>query len=271
MRVDRAGAEEQRHGDFLRRRSAGDLPDDQPFLGGEQFEWVRPIPARPLPGRDQLAGRPFGERGRADRGERLVRRLQFGTGLGTAAAPRGLAAVGSVCQLKRSPIVTIPAGHPAPTGHRRHDDSEPRSTTFTDAGHDQRMVRKMAEELRGVIEAWSAMELYGNVDGLRGLLLDDFVGIDPLGFMLDKQQWLARYTSGDFAYQALVWGEVGIREYGDAAVVTGVQLQQATYQGNPNDGRFRGSQVYVQVDGRWKLAGIQLSMMPGTPMPGPPR
>lgn len=128
----------------------------------------------------------------------------------------------------------------------------------------------MTDTLERLVADWARAELGGDVEALRDLLLDDFVGIGPMGFMLDKEQWLARYTSGGFEYKALKWDELQVRDYGSCAVVTGVQDQDGRYQGNPVIGRFRGSQVYVQADGRWRLAGVQLSLMPGTVLPGAP-
>ena len=99
------------------------------------------------------------------------------------------------------------------------------------------------------------------------MITDDFRLVGPFGFILDRQQWLDRYRSGDFTTTTLSWHDVEIREYGDTAVSIGTQTQEAAYKGTPSNGDFRVGHVFVRRDGRWLIAGVQLS---STSPPGPP-
>jgi hypothetical protein len=104
-----------------------------------------------------------------------------------------------------------------------------------------------------------AAELRGDVAFLDQLVTEDFGAIGPLGFTLTREQWLDRYRSGDFRYRSLVWDQVTVRVYGDAAVVTGRETQEADYKGQDSSGQFRTTQVYVKQGGMWHLAAIQFS------------
>lgn len=57
------------------------------------------------------------------------------------------------------------------------------------------------EELNTFGQTWANAELRGDGDALNNLLADDFSGVGPLGFLLNKEQWLARFRSGDLKYE----------------------------------------------------------------------
>jgi len=120
-------------------------------------------------------------------------------------------------------------------------------------------VEQIEQEVLRLADAWATAELRGDTAFLEARLTDDFIGIGPLGFMLTKQEWLARHRSGDLKYEAFNLDEVKVRVYNDAAVLTGRQVQNAAYRGNPIQGQFRTTLVFVQQQGQWQLASLQLS------------
>ena len=115
------------------------------------------------------------------------------------------------------------------------------------------------QEVMRLADAWATAELRGDTTFLESTLADDFIGIGPLGFMLTRQEWLARHTSGDLKYESFSLDEVKVRMYNDAAILTGRQVQNAAYRGNSIQGQFRTTLVFVQQQGKWRLASLQLS------------
>jgi ketosteroid isomerase-like protein len=121
-------------------------------------------------------------------------------------------------------------------------------------------------DIETITQKWAAAERRGDVDELASILSDDFVGVGPLGFLLAKQEWLTRHQSGDFTYEAVDLDEVTVRVYDRAAILIGRQMQRGAYRGNRVDGQFRTTLVFVQQEGRWRLAGLHLSAI-GQPPP----
>jgi hypothetical protein len=115
------------------------------------------------------------------------------------------------------------------------------------------------------VDAWRAAELGGDTARLGEILSEGFVAIGPLGFILTKEQWLQRLSSGDLKYGALRLDDVQVHAYGEASVMTARETQEATYRGQPTPGQFRTMMVWVKPAGTWLLAGLQLSPLAPKP------
>jgi ketosteroid isomerase-like protein len=112
---------------------------------------------------------------------------------------------------------------------------------------------------------WAAAECHGDVSTLDRLLTDDFAGIGPLGFVLPKPAWLARFQSG-LSYDRFELEEIQRRDYENAAVVTARQIGKGTLGGDPLPFEtLRATLTLICREDRWWLAAIHMSFVAGTP------
>jgi ketosteroid isomerase-like protein len=123
----------------------------------------------------------------------------------------------------------------------------------------------MADSIDSFLGEWSAAEQAADTGRLGTLLTDDFAGVGPLGFILPRQAWLARHSSGDLRYDSFGLAEVQARVYGRAAVVTARNNTSGSYQGHPIPASTRATLVLVGDSGHWRLAAIHMSFIAGTP------
>lgn len=129
-----------------------------------------------------------------------------------------------------------------------------------------------ADDILALGARWAAAEQRGDTAELEAITTADFTLVGPLGFVLNKQQWLARYLTGGLVTKSLTWHDVVVRDYGTAAATIGVLTQEAQFQGNDANGSFRGSHLFVHDGARWTLAGLHLSLINAMPFqPLPPR
>jgi ketosteroid isomerase-like protein len=120
------------------------------------------------------------------------------------------------------------------------------------------------------LDAWAAAERDGDAAATDRLLTDDFVGIGPVGFVLDKAAWLRRHDDG-LSYDSLGLDEIASRFYGETAVTTARWNAHGSSHGHPIPEATRATLVAVGGDDAWRLATIQFSFIAGTPgAPGPP-
>jgi ketosteroid isomerase-like protein len=121
---------------------------------------------------------------------------------------------------------------------------------------------------------WTTAECDADTAALNQMLTDDFVGVGPLGFTLPKAAWLGRHQGGDLKYESFDLDELQVRTYADAALVIARQTAKGAYQGNPLPTDLRASLVLVRQQESWRLTGIHMSFIAGTPgappIPGAP-
>jgi uncharacterized protein (TIGR02246 family) len=114
------------------------------------------------------------------------------------------------------------------------------------------------QEVLDLVSRWAHVELTGDVDAYADLLAEDFVGVGPVGFALDGEQWAQRHRGGlqNEEFDIL---EPNVRLHGDTAIVGAVQRQKTIARGRDASGSFRLVLVAVRENGRWVIAHIQLS------------
>jgi uncharacterized protein (TIGR02246 family) len=129
----------------------------------------------------------------------------------------------------------------------------------------------MTSELFDLVTRWARAEEANDAGALDRLLTADFVGVGPLGFVLGRDQWLARFGNG-LENRAFAVEDAQVRDYGDAAVVVGVLDQETSFRGGDNSGRFRITLVAVRPEDRWRLAGVHIGPLqqPAGPPPREP-
>jgi ketosteroid isomerase-like protein len=123
----------------------------------------------------------------------------------------------------------------------------------------------MTTDIDQLLTTWAEAERAGDATTLEGLLTDDFVGIGPVGFVLDMDAWLVRFDQG-LQYEQLDLDEVSTRRHGDAAIVVAHQHAIGSHAGNPTPPDTRVSFTIVPDDDHGvRIASMQYSFI------GPPR
>ena len=80
-----------------------------------------------------------------------------------------------------------------------------------------------------LVTSWAKGEEANDAAALDRLLAADFVGVGPLGFVLGRDQWLARFGNG-LENRAFAVEDAQVRDYGSAAVVVGVLAQETSFR-----------------------------------------
>jgi ketosteroid isomerase-like protein len=120
----------------------------------------------------------------------------------------------------------------------------------------------MATGLEDRILAFVRAEAMEDAGAFESILAEDFRAVGPVGFVLNKAQWLNRYADG-LKIQSYDIGDLEIRQHPNVAVCIGVLRQEVTYQGRPNNGTFRTTLIYLNESDEWMLLGMHISPMMG--------
>jgi len=123
-------------------------------------------------------------------------------------------------------------------------------------------------DIDDVLSTWTVAERTGEASTLDALLADDFVGIGPVGFVLDKPTWLGRFQHG-LRYDQLDLDELAIHRHGNTAIVVAHQHAVGEAGGTPVPPDTRVAfTIVTDDDGDATIAGMQYSFI-GAAIGGP--
>ena len=114
-------------------------------------------------------------------------------------------------------------------------------------------------EIAALAADWAAAELRGDAARLDALLADDFACVEARGRLVERAEWIERIEAGRLRWHRFGWTAETIRVFGESAVVVGRHEVEGTHAGWRVDDRCRGTQVWVDGDGGWRLAALHLT------------
>jgi ketosteroid isomerase-like protein len=116
-----------------------------------------------------------------------------------------------------------------------------------------------AQELQGLEEIWNIAHLKGDVNTLENLWTDDVVIALPKMPLFGKAQILTMWRSSAPKFSKYETSNIAIREYGDAAVVTGRLRRTRDFGGHVASEDWQFTKVYVRSGSTWRVASYHAS------------
>ena len=98
-----------------------------------------------------------------------------------------------------------------------------------------------------------------DVAALGDIWTDDYTFINPHGALLTKKQRFGNLKSGATAVEATARQVEAVHVYGDTAVTASRITLKGKYSGKEVSGEYRMLSVWVNQQGRWRLAANQLT------------
>jgi ketosteroid isomerase-like protein len=126
----------------------------------------------------------------------------------------------------------------------------------------------LSEEERAaeVLEAearWARAHLEGDAEALARLMHRDYAMISPDGRVVDRDEALSSYRSGDRRWDLAESDQHTVKLYGDTAVVIGRWRARGVNDRAPFDYSARYASVWVRESGAWRIVSDQSTEITG--------
>ena len=117
----------------------------------------------------------------------------------------------------------------------------------------------MEEELLKLEKEFARAIVKNDAEAIRQFLADDWVIIDADGGIIEKARFLGVVESGALTHEMMESDDVGVRIYGDSAVVSGLTRTKGKFMGQDFSTQERATDVFVMQNGRWQCVFSQLT------------
>ena len=112
------------------------------------------------------------------------------------------------------------------------------------------------QELRQMNDDWLKALIRADRATLDRIMADDFIMAYPMEGD-DKSQFIGDVVSGDVRVEHLVKDNIGVRIWGNTAVITGKESAHWFYKGRDFSGHYKVIHIYSQREGHWQLVSVQ--------------
>jgi len=123
--------------------------------------------------------------------------------------------------------------------------------------HDEKSVRQVEKEVLRVEEERDQALQQRDISVLDRIYSDQLVFVNTRGQLFTKAQRLADLGAGKVAYFSYNQGEYDYHVYGDTVVMTGRTSSVVKFQGRVNRIPRQFTNVYVKIEGQWRLVAHQ--------------
>ena len=128
------------------------------------------------------------------------------------------------------------------------------SMTAFGATNDEQTILDLEKQL-------SAASAANDVAALESMVADDYIGIEAIGQVETKAQWLGGIKSKALIVDAEVPSQLKARIYGDVAIVTGHLSIQDRRNGKAGHHEVMFTDAWVKRNGRWQCVQYQGTLM----------
>ena len=116
------------------------------------------------------------------------------------------------------------------------------------------------ETIRDLYRRYWQYMIDKEIDGLRGLMADDYVLMHMTGTKQSGETFLSGLSDGTFNYYSADHDSIEVSVSGDTATMVGKsRVTAAVYGGRKSSWRLRGDFTLRKENGIWKLASSRAS------------
>ncbi len=106
------------------------------------------------------------------------------------------------------------------------------------------------QTLKALSAAWDQALASNDAEAIGRFMADDWVIVSERG-VTSKERFLAVVASGDLTHETFKGEILSVRQYGDAAVLTGRVRNNGHYKGQPFSADEWTTDVFVKRNGTW--------------------
>ncbi len=125
---------------------------------------------------------------------------------------------------------------------------------------------KAEAQLRQLNAELAEAEVCRDIDALKRLISDDYLGIDPSGSLLTKELIISTYGAGKVVLESIVTSDLRIRVFDNTGIITGRSLIKGRSGSNEFSAVFRYNDTYRREGRGWRLISSQLTPFVAEPV-----